>query len=149
MAVDKLVDSTQLDADLTSVADAIRTKGGTSAQMAFPVGFIQAINTMSSDLEPLMSAVLTSANVTTSEMENLLVSMFNSWENNHIYFLTIRDNTATGNYKGLFLTVHVGSGGGREYVFIRTINSTTSVSTTWEFRVSAGATVSLYDEASV
>ena len=29
MAVDKLVDSTQLDADLTSVANAIRTKGGT------------------------------------------------------------------------------------------------------------------------
>lgn len=43
MAVDKLVDSTQLDADLTSVANAIRTKGGTSAQMAFPAGFVQAI----------------------------------------------------------------------------------------------------------
>lgn len=43
MAVDKLVDSTQLDADLTSVANAIRTKGGTSAQLAFPAGFVQAI----------------------------------------------------------------------------------------------------------
>lgn len=43
MAVDKLVDSTQLDADLTSVANAIRTKGGTSAQMAFPAGFISSI----------------------------------------------------------------------------------------------------------
>ena len=44
MAVDKLVDSTQLDADLTSVANAIRTKGGTSAQMAFPTGFVSAVN---------------------------------------------------------------------------------------------------------
>lgn len=44
MAVDKLVDSTQLDADLTSVANAIRTKGGTSAQMAFPAGFVNAVN---------------------------------------------------------------------------------------------------------
>lgn len=44
MAVDKLVDSTQLDADLTSVANAIRTKGGTSAQMAFPNGFVSAVN---------------------------------------------------------------------------------------------------------
>ena len=44
MAVDKLVDSTQLDADLTSVADAIRTKGGTSASLAFPSGFVSAIN---------------------------------------------------------------------------------------------------------
>jgi len=47
MAVDKLVDSTQLDADLTSVADAIRTKGGTSAQLAFPSGFVSAINAIS------------------------------------------------------------------------------------------------------
>ena len=43
MAVDKLVDSTQLDADLTSVANAIRTKGGTSAQLEFPDGFVDAI----------------------------------------------------------------------------------------------------------
>ena len=47
MAVDKLVDSTQLNADLTSVADAIRTKGGTSAQLAFPSGFVSAINAIS------------------------------------------------------------------------------------------------------
>lgn len=44
MAVDKLVDSAQLNADLTSVANAIRTKGGTSAQMAFPNGFVSAVN---------------------------------------------------------------------------------------------------------
>ena len=43
MAVDKLVDSSQLDADLTSVANAIRTKGGTSAQLAFPADFVSAI----------------------------------------------------------------------------------------------------------
>lgn len=43
MAVDKLVDSTQLDNDLTSVANAIRTKGGTSAQLAFPDGFVSAV----------------------------------------------------------------------------------------------------------
>lgn len=43
MAVDKLVDSAALDADLTSVADAIRTKGGTSAQLAFPAEFVSAI----------------------------------------------------------------------------------------------------------
>ena len=47
MSVDKLVDSTQLDADLTSVANAIRTKGGTSAQLAFPAGFVSAIEDIS------------------------------------------------------------------------------------------------------
>lgn len=30
-------------ADLTSIANAIRTKGGTSAQLAFPAGFVSAI----------------------------------------------------------------------------------------------------------
>lgn len=49
MAIDKLVDSTQLDADLTSVANAIRTKGGTSAQLAFPNGFISAIQNLGGD----------------------------------------------------------------------------------------------------
>lgn len=43
MALDKLVDSTQLDTDLTSVANAIRTKGGTSEQLAFPADFVSAI----------------------------------------------------------------------------------------------------------
>ena len=43
MAIDKSIDSAQLDADLASVADAIRTKGGTSAQLAFPADFVQAI----------------------------------------------------------------------------------------------------------
>ena len=47
MSADKLVDSTQLDTDLTSVANAIRTKGGTTASLAFPAGFVSAINAIS------------------------------------------------------------------------------------------------------
>lgn len=43
MALDKLVDSAKLDSDLSSVADAIRSKGGTSAQLAFPEGFASAV----------------------------------------------------------------------------------------------------------
>ena len=43
MAVDKVVDSGQLNSDLTSIANAIRTKGGTSASLAFPNGFVTAI----------------------------------------------------------------------------------------------------------
>lgn len=52
MAVDKLVDSTQLDADLTSVANAIRAKGGTSAQMAFPSGFVSAVQAIPTGITP-------------------------------------------------------------------------------------------------
>lgn len=43
MAVDKLVDSTQLNTDLTSVANAIRAKSGGSNQLAFPSGFVSEI----------------------------------------------------------------------------------------------------------
>lgn len=48
MAVDKLVDSTQLDADLTSVANAIRAKSGGSSQLAFPAGFVSEIGNIPS-----------------------------------------------------------------------------------------------------
>ena len=46
MAVDKLVDSAQLDADLTSVADAIRTRSGESGSLSFPNGFVAAVNSI-------------------------------------------------------------------------------------------------------
>lgn len=58
MAVDKLVDSTQLDADLTSVANAIRTKGGTSASLAFPVDFVSAIAAIPSGSDTLSETLL-------------------------------------------------------------------------------------------
>lgn len=48
MSVDKLVDSAQLDTDLTSVANAIRAKGGTSASLAFPADFVSAIGAIPS-----------------------------------------------------------------------------------------------------
>ena len=39
----KLVDATQLDADLTSIADAIRESGGLSRNLTFPGDFVTAI----------------------------------------------------------------------------------------------------------
>jgi hypothetical protein len=43
MANYKVIDADQLDSDLTSVADSIRTKGGTTAALAFPEEFKAAI----------------------------------------------------------------------------------------------------------
>ena len=62
MAVDKLVDSTQLNADLTSVANAIRAKGGTSASLAFPSGFVDAIE----DIETGGGVTVSPLSVTTN-----------------------------------------------------------------------------------
>lgn len=43
MAVDKLVDSSQLDSNLTAVANAIRNKTGQSGRLSFPTGMVNAI----------------------------------------------------------------------------------------------------------
>ena len=48
MAVDKSVDSAQLDAALSAVADAIRSKGGTEAALSFPAGFVSAVEALES-----------------------------------------------------------------------------------------------------
>lgn len=63
MALDKAVDSAQLNADLTAVADAIRTKGGTSAQLAFPDGFVSAVQAIEGAPD-LQIVVTTSADAT-------------------------------------------------------------------------------------
>lgn len=47
MALDKLVDSAQLDSDLGDVADAIRAKSKGTSQLAFPAGFISEIQRIS------------------------------------------------------------------------------------------------------
>ena len=47
MAVDKLVDSAQLNSDLTAVADAIRAKTGKSVSMEFPSEFVSEIGSIS------------------------------------------------------------------------------------------------------
>lgn len=68
MALDKLVDSSQLDSDLTSVANAIRTKGGTSDQLAFPSGFVSGIQAIPTGVTPTGTKQISiSANGTTTE----------------------------------------------------------------------------------
>lgn len=68
MAVDKLVDSTQLDADLTSIANAIRTKGGTSSQLSFPSGFVSAVNAIPTGVTPTgTKSISITQNGTTTE----------------------------------------------------------------------------------
>lgn len=43
MAYDKVVDSSALDADLTVVANAIKSKSGTTEKLSFPDGFVSAV----------------------------------------------------------------------------------------------------------
>ena len=48
MATYKVVDAEQLNADMTSVADSIRTKGGTTDALAWPDGYKTAIDSIPS-----------------------------------------------------------------------------------------------------
>lgn len=47
MAIDKLVDSAQLESDLTDIADAIRAKTGGTADLQFPADFVSEIGSIS------------------------------------------------------------------------------------------------------
>ena len=74
MAVDKLVDSTQLNSDLTSVANAIRTKSGGSSPLAFPAGFVSEIGNISGgDPNENLRGVLDGS--VTSYTDDLLTSL--------------------------------------------------------------------------
>ena len=44
MAIDKAVDSEALNAGLTSIANAIRSKNGATEKLTFPNGFVSAVN---------------------------------------------------------------------------------------------------------
>lgn len=62
MAIDKAIDSTAFDSKLTTVADAIRTAGGTTESMSFPSGMVEAISQFKSATEPYVEETYDSSN---------------------------------------------------------------------------------------
>ena len=74
MAYDKVVDSVLLDSKLTQVADAIRTKGNTSADLQFPSGFISAIQAIQTGTELQIIVSVTSGATVTATKGSLSVS---------------------------------------------------------------------------
>ena len=74
MAYDKVVDSASLDSKLTQVADAIRTKGNTSADLQFPSGFISAIQAIQTGTELQIIVSVDSGAVVTATKGSLSVS---------------------------------------------------------------------------
>lgn len=113
MSVYKLVDSTQLDSDLTSVANAIRTKGGTSEQLAFPSGFVSAIGDIPSGGADYPYMLGTYGGVSGATIEVY---------KNHVK-VTSTSNNSSGVTAGL-----------------RKLDSTVSIGTEW-FAVNSGSTI--------
>ncbi len=74
MAYDKVVDSASLDSKLTQVADAIRTKGNTSADLQFPSGFISTIQAIQTGTELQIIVTVTSGATVTATKGSKVVS---------------------------------------------------------------------------
>lgn len=71
MAYDKVVDSNALNANLTSIANAIREKAGVEDTFAFPAGFVEAIAGISSgvnihDMNVVVGTITLSVDQTSS-----------------------------------------------------------------------------------
>ena len=56
MATYKVVDADQLNADMSSVADSIRTKGGTTDALAWPDGYKTAIDSIPAGSTPSLQS---------------------------------------------------------------------------------------------
>ena len=76
MALDRLVDSAQLNSDLASIANAIRAKGGANTQITFPNGFVSAIQNIPSDGGSAPSAALHSIYLEFSDHTNTMISVY-------------------------------------------------------------------------
>ena len=85
MAYDKVIDSSALDANLASIAEAIRTKGGTTDQLVFPAGFISAIEAIEAgggggfDSIQTVSGSFTPDSLITAEVQEYPSSMCKLW----------------------------------------------------------------------
>ena len=104
MAVDKLVDSSALDGDLTLVANAIRAKTGRSAALAFPSEFVSeiaSIGTASSPWTKVHSEQVTANTTGTSAASLKSITISGIYTKSKIIYVRIRDKA--GKRAGYFL----------------------------------------------
>lgn len=110
MAVDKLVDSTQLNSDLTSVANAIRAKSGGSSQLAFPAGFVSEIGNIPSGGGALETGEVTLA----SDIETFTANVSQLYNR----FCVIRGNDKVDwTYRSAYRTVLFCYGDANKYTY--------------------------------
>lgn len=113
------------DTDLTAVADAIRTKGGTSAELVFPTGFVSAIGDISGGGLTLVASKEFTANVTSSSDVDIGTidcgpSIYGS---DKIVIVRIRDKAGSRNtyYYGSLIMCIAYTQGGSEKTYLGTM----------------------------
>lgn len=104
MAVDKLVDSSALDSDLTLVANAIRAKTGGTSLLAFPADFVTEIGNISTGTSPwtkLGELDVTASTTSTSATSLTSITISGVYTKSKIIYVRIRDKA--GPRAGYFL----------------------------------------------
>lgn len=97
MAYDKVVDSAQLDAGMTEVAQAIRAKGGTTEQLAWPDGFKAAVESIETGITPTGSvAISENGTYDVTEKATAVVNVLNN--RLHFVYNNPADVSGGGNY---------------------------------------------------
>jgi len=97
MATYKAVNTDQLDSDLTSVANKIRTKGGTTAKLSFPSGMVSAIG----NLKRVTKVGQIDCGYTESTLSLKSYSNYQNITVNNIYMVPVSFTiTATGEITG-------------------------------------------------
>ena len=103
MALDKAVDSAQLDADLESVADAIREKAESNSALEFPAGYVEGVNLITNFddvvVVPDDGAVAQALDARktyrfTGNLTSLTITLNPTTRREHYHFTFITGNTA-------------------------------------------------------
>lgn len=132
---------------LVNIANAIRAKTGRTATMtpAQMVAAIEAIPTSGDN--PIEKTVYTHIqDWSTSQSGGNTLNFYNTYfvKGNGLYYATIENNTASGDYKAVDATASIGMTKSNTVAFQRTINDGNELSTSWSFLLSAGAIVTVW-----
>ena len=96
MAIDKAVDSAALNANLTTIANAIREKAGTSGALAFPAGFAEAIAGIKAGGD--IKIAIGSVTYDNAGTVNKAVITHNLGVVPNMFFMNISSNASMGTY---------------------------------------------------
>lgn len=112
MADNKVVNATQLDADLTLIADAIREKDGSSASLKFPSDFVSAIASIVS--VPSNISALASGTITLTEQNSKLTLEHNLGVAPNFYFVRAQEAFNSTAHNSKIFTSYGADIGGNE-----------------------------------
>lgn len=110
MAFDKVVDSAVLESGLTSIANAIREKGGTSDALAFPAGFVEAIAAIQAggnDIEWVTGTITPATATTVSQTKVDLTGGLTKAPNLFVIYNEPSASEAWSNKEGVWAVIQI------------------------------------------